>query len=176
MSEDYTRADRDLGKGHPVLQQRWTALKGRLLTEGYPMWENEVYRPELRQQWLWGAGRSVNDVVAKGLPHSFARPLERRVTNAWSARLSAHGCTRTILIEDGEEKIVPAAAAMDLVPVGKDEKPWTPDDEWTPFVVLLATVGPEYGLVHFHAPGKEVSDKPHLQLVEWSDRDHTLHL
>jgi hypothetical protein len=160
---DVTRPDRDLAKGHPLLQARWPVLLERLVAEGFPMMVNEVYRPELRQQWLYGAGRSAFQLAGQGISAAFARPAEPRVTNAWSAKLSAHGWTIAN---------VPAAAALDVVPVGADGKPWSRDDPWDAFVALLARIGPSHGLVHFHSPGKGVWDRPHLQLVEWSDRDH----
>jgi hypothetical protein len=160
---DMSRPDRDLTKGHPLLKERWPVLLARLTADGFPMMVNEVYRPELRQQWLYGAGRTVRQMMDRGLSTAFARPTEPRVTNAWSAHLSAHGWT---------EQNQPAAAALDVVPVGADGKPWSRDDPWDAFVALLARIGPEYGLVHFHSPGKGVWDRPHLQLAEWSDSDH----
>lgn len=166
MSEDYTRPDRDLAKGHPLLQERWSRLRAELEDRGFPMFVNEVYRPDLRQQWLFGAGRSAPELAARGINPAFSRPSELRVTNAWNCHTSAHG-----LAIDGR----PAAAALDVVPVGSDGKPWSKDDPWDAFVAILAAIGPGFGLVHFHSRAKEVTDRPHLQLVEWSDLDHTLH-
>lgn len=165
MDLDVTQPDRELGKGHPLVRSRWPVLLAHLVAEGFPMVVNEVYRPELRQQWLYGSGRTTRQMMDRGLSVTFARPFEPRVTNAWSARLSAHGWT------EGNQ---PAAAALDVVPLGGDGRPWTRDDPWDAFVALLARIGPEHGLVHFHSPGKGVWDRPHLQLVEWSDRDHRL--
>ena len=159
-----TIPDRDLKKGHPMLQERWPVLEAFLRDEhGLKCRVIEVYRPELRQQWLYGAGRTQGQLLGLGIRGEFARPTEPKVTNARSARQSAHGWT---------EAGVPAAAALDVAPVGADNRPWTKDDPWDEFVRLIALHGPGIGLVHFHSPGKAVWDRPHLQLVEWSDRTH----
>ena len=167
------RADPDLSKGHPLLQERWTVLNGILLRKyGWTMLVIEVYRPELRQQWLYGQGRTVEQLRAKGIMRpAFARPKMKRVTNAWSARVSAHGC----MIRGPAGTWIPAAAGLDVVPVGEDKRPWTKDDPWDPFVVAITTEGLSVGLVHFHSHGKGVTDRPHLQLwPEWSDVTHRL--
>lgn len=171
-SEDYRQADPDLALGHPLLQARWEVLNGILLHKyGWRMLVIEVYRPELRQQWLYGAGRTVPELMAKGIVTRFSRPTLKRVTGAWSAKVSAHGVT----IRGPGGTWIPAAAALDVDPVGEDGKPWTADDPWDPFVVALAAEGPAVGLVHFHSRGT-VTDRPHLQLwPEWSDQDHRLH-
>lgn len=163
------QADRDLAKGHKLLQGRWPVLRQELQTKhGIILQIAEVYRPDARQAWLFGAGRTRDELIAKGLTADWARPTEKVVTNAWSSKLSAHGWE-----EDG----VPAACGMDVVPVGDDGRPWTPDDRWEDFVKLTddaSDIGGTIGLVHFHAPGKQVWDKPHLQLIEWSDLYHKL--
>lgn len=171
MTDDYTVADPDLGKAHPLLADRWGWLERRLKDRyGWTMLVIEVYRPELRQQWLYGQGRTVGQLQVYGISFAFAHPKMPIVTNAWSARVSAHGTTRT---ENG--MVLPAAAGIDVVPVGMDRLPWTADDPWDPFVVALAAEGPAFGLVHFHNRRKQVTDRPHLQLYpEWNDRTHLL--
>jgi hypothetical protein len=136
---------------------------------------NEVYRPEPRQQWLYGAGRPAELLLSRNIPIEWARPTEPIVTNAWSAATSAHGYT-LVPPYTGETPpaLLPAACALDVVPVGADGRPWTVDDRWDEFVQRVAEIGSRIGLIHFHAPGKAVWDKPHLQLVEWSDTQHTL--
>lgn len=164
---DPSLADPDVRKGHGLLQQRWPRLEARLAELGVRVLVIECYRPEMRQQFLWGAGRTVAQLLDKGIPGRWARPNLKRVTNAWSARVSAHGHA------EGNQ---PAAAALDICPVGKDGRAWTTDDEWTPLVAIIAREGPGFGLVHFHAPGKAVWDRPHLQLSEWCDRCHDVHM
>lgn len=154
------------------MQVRWCNLH-HLLQEkyGFVMQVIEVYRPDLRQQWLYGSGRSVAQLLDKGINTAFARPNLPRITMAWSARLSAHGATQA----DGTGQMMPSAAALDVVPLGVDGRPWTYDDPWDAFVVAMAAEGPTHGLVHFHAHGKGVTDRPHLQLwPEWSDQTHRL--
>lgn len=169
---DFSRADPDLTKGHPLLQERWARLELRLRSHyGWRMVVIEVYRPELRQQWLFGQGRTVGQLKPHGISYAFSRPRLPIVTNAWSAQVSAHGCTRK-----AGGLVVPASAALDVDPVGDDGKPWTADDPWDPFVVALAAEGPSFGLVHFKSRGK-VTDRPHLQLwPEWHDLTHTLEM
>lgn len=163
---DVTKPDRDLNKGHPLLRFRWPILKKELEGQhGIITMENEIYRPDERQQYLYGGGRTPEALIEKVVNIAFARPSEPIVTNAWSARTSPHGWTI-----NGQ----PAAAAIDVVPVGNDGKPWTKDDRWEELVEVIAKIGAMFGLMHFHAPGKAVWDKPHLQLVEWSDREHRL--
>ena len=144
------RPDRDLSKGHPLLQDRWPTLLRLLTGQGFMMMVNEVYRPEERQQWLYAQGRTAEQCVAKGIRADWARP-GKIVTNAWSAATSAHGYTLM-----GE----PAAAALDVVPVGPDSKPWSADDPWDAFVGLLSRIGPQVGLVHFthHGVVTDVQD------------------
>lgn len=168
--QPYEKADPDLTKGHRLLQERWPRLKAEL--EGRHnigrIQVIEVYRPDIRQQWLYGKGRTVEQCVAKGVPPGFSQPLEKIVTGAWSASVGAHGWT-----ENGQ----PASCALDVVPVGADGKPWTADDNFAEFVRLTDDVldlGGQIGLVHFHSPGKDVWDKPHLQLIEYSDAEHRL--
>jgi hypothetical protein len=165
---DFTLADRDLAKGHPRLQERVPALEEELeRSHGWRIQRVEVYRTELRQQWLYGSGRTVGKLNELGISSRFARPSLKVVTNASSARLSAHGWT-----EKRDGLVVPAAAAIDCGPVGQDGKLWTADDPWDDFVRTLALIGPKFGLVHFHSPGKAVWDRPHLELLEWSNREH----
>lgn len=164
MNEDYRVASRDLALMHPKGAERWLALKIHLETKfGMPMLLVEAYRPELRQQWLWAQGRTVEQCAEKGISTAFAR-AGAIVTNAWSAKKSAHGWTR----KNEAGIVVAAAAAVDVVPVGPDNKPYTKDDEWDEFIAVLAREGPSFGLVHFTSRGK-VTDRPHLQMVEWRD-------
>lgn len=170
---DYTVADPDLDKAHPLLYERWAQVEQLLQVQyGWRMQVIEVYRPQLRQQWLYGSGRTVAQLDQHGISPLFAQPDGPRVTSAWSARTSAHGCTR---LDADQGQVVPASAALDVCPVGPDGRPWTRDDPWDEFVATMAGEGPVLGLVHFHAPGKQVWDRPHLQLwPEWSDREHRL--
>jgi len=156
-------ADADLTKGHGLLQLRWPKLDARLRKVGLECRIIEVYRPDARQQWLFGQGRTATELEAKGIDPRYAR-AGAIVTNAWSALTSAHGWT-----EGGK----PAAAALDVDPVGVDGRPWTPDDPWDEMVSEVASCAAQSGLVHFMTQGK-VRDKPHLQLVEWSDRLHSM--
>jgi hypothetical protein len=164
---DVTHPDRDLGKGHPLLQQRWPILKA-VMSEKYG-WEIqliEVYRPELRQMWLYGAGRTSRQLLDAGIPISLSRPYEPRVTNAKSSRLSAHGWL---------QGTTPAAAAADVCPVGKDGRAFTRDDPFDDFVVAVAREASVTGLIHFHSASKGVWDRPHVQLDIWCDRHHVVH-
>lgn len=156
--------DRDLYKGHQLLQQRLPAFIAEAKAMGYELFTNEIYRSEERQQWLYGQGRTPAQCTVKGVPVDYARPGSI-VTNAWSAKTSPHG---------HEEDGLPAACAADLVPVGADGKAWTKDDNWDAYLTVLEPVANKHGLRHFHAPGKQVWDKPHIQLVEWNDSTLTL--
>ena len=166
---DLSQPDRDMGKVHPVVRQRWFALLPDLEQMlGCHVLMNEGYRSDERQGWLYGAGRTRDVLDKLGVNPDWARPTELRVTNAWTARLSAHGW-----MVNG----VPASAALDVVPLGADGKPWTTDDPWGKFVMLTTDTGilaAKHGLVHFHAAGKMVWDRPHIQAVEWSDARHQL--
>jgi hypothetical protein len=158
--------DRDLTHAHRLVRMRWPVIQAVLRVQHrINTMVNETARSEGRQLYLYGAGRTAEWLKARGLDSRYARPTEPVVTNAWSAKLSAHGW-----MEEGKS----AAAALDVVPLGGDGKPWTADDPWDAFVSIMAEIGPPCGLVHFHAPGKQVWDKPHLQLVEWSDAQHAL--
>lgn len=167
-----SRAVRDLSLTHPLIQQRWPMLCVLLESRGLKMFVVETYRYHERQRWLFGAGRTAEQLKRYGVPTKYARPAERIVTNSWSALNSAHGWTR----HDDTGKLVPAAAALDVVPVGADNKPFTTDDEWQRFLHLVEVDGASLGLVHFHKPGKPPWDKPHLQLTEWSDREKLVKL
>jgi len=157
--------DRDFAKAHPLVRQRWGQLGGLLLARLGKVMVWEVYRSDARQAWLYGQGRTGEQLAAVGLAPSLSRPGDV-VTNAWSARLSAHGWT----LDDG----TPAAAALDVVPLGPDDRPWTGDDRWEDLVRTVAELAAETGFRHFHKAGKAPSDKPHLQLVEWNDALHRL--
>lgn len=150
------RAITDLKTGHPLLQERWPPLSDELetLLQG-KIRVVEVYRYDARQKWLYAQGRTRKGNI---------------VTNAKSCLTSAHGWTREI--RKGVH--VPAAAALDVVPLGNDMLPWTKDDPWIEFVEMIKDLVPVYGLRHFAKPGKQPWDKPHLQLLEWSDIDHKL--
>ena len=163
---------RALSSGHPLLQERWPRLEA-VLTKivKMPFIVGEVYRYDVRQQWLWAQGRSREQCRAAGVPEAYAR-AGAIVTNASSARLSAHGCT--ITRPDGI--VVPAAAALDIWVLGADGKPWTKDDPWDDFITIVAALAPTHGLRHFSKPGKSPWDKPHIQLLEWSDATHSLNL
>lgn len=158
--------DRDPAKWHPLLRERWALMGDHLYQRVGKTIVNEGYRADIRQAWLYGAGRTAEMLLAVGVPGEFARPNEEKVTNAWSAKLSAHGWE----LDDG----TPASCALDLVPLGADDKPWTKDDPWDDFVRVVAELAPKCKLVHFSKPGKKPWDKPHVQLVEWSDGLHRL--
>jgi hypothetical protein len=165
MSPDPRIPDRDLAKGHPLVQLNLPPLLVDLEQAGFPMFVEEVYRFDLRQQWLFAQGRSPEVCRLNAIPEAWARPGPI-VTNASSARASAHG----FKLLNGQ----PASCAVDLVPLGPDGKPWSPDDPWQEFVGRLEPLLNAHGFRHFHAPGKEVWDKPHVQLVGWNDATHTL--
>jgi hypothetical protein len=164
---DVTRPNVDQALWHYLTVQRWTALQPLLETQlGCAAHVNEGYRYDARQQYLFGQGRTADQLRAMGLDPALARPGPI-VTNAWSAKTSAHG-----YLLDGK----PASCALDIVVLGADGKPWTKDDPWDQFVALTTDAGPlaSIGLVHFHRPGIAVWDRPHLQLIEYSDHLHTL--
>jgi hypothetical protein len=170
VGDRYDLPDRNPARWHPLVRARWPALRERLAADGFGMFVNEGYRPELRQQWLWAQGRTAAECGTKGINPRFARPGPI-VTNAWSARLSAHG---VIMLDPATgNTVIPASAALDVVPVGDDGKPWSHDDPWDAWLAKLAEYGSGIGLVHFTSRGK-ISDMPHLQLIEWSDREHRL--
>lgn len=169
----YKHPDKDLAKGHRLMQERWPLLDAALQGSRFNLGRIqviEVYRPDMRQQWLYGQGRTAEQCVAKGVPVEFARP-GLIVTNAWSAAVGAHGWTEPI---PGSILRAPASCAIDVVPVGPDGRAWTKDDRFDEFVQDMIVAGPEFGLVHFHSAGKTVTDRPHLQLIEWSDKEHRL--
>lgn len=165
MAIDPAKPNTDFSLAHPLLQTRWSVLVGELLRLGMKVQVVECFRYDLRQAWLYGQGRSAEQLEQVGVDPLFARP-GAIVTNAYSAALSAHGWR----LENGK----PASCALDVVPVGKDGKAWTKDDPWDEFVELVASLSPKVGLRHFSKPGKGVWDKPHLQLTEWSDKLHRL--
>lgn len=167
--------DADLVRAHPLLRARWERLQpelARRLSCSVIAWE--CARSDERQGWLWGQGRSADAVLARGLPPAWARP-GAIITNAWSARLSAHGFRLNRGTAD-TPLWVPASCGLDVVVLGADGRPWSADDPWDQFVALTQDGGAlsGFGLIHFHAPGKQVWDKPHLQPPEWSDVTHTL--
>lgn len=146
------RPMRDMRLTHRLVQKRWANLKLVFHGAGFDMFENETWRPDERQRWLYAQGRTRPGAI---------------VTNSNSASNSAHGWTEP----DGHGNVIPAACGIDVVPLGKDGKPWTKDDPWTDW--LAFALRPEVralGLIHFAKPGKQPWDTPHLQLVEWSDK------
>ncbi len=158
--------DRDLTKAHPLLRQRWAMLGGRLYHRVGKVMIWECYRPDDRQAWLYGQGRTSAELAAVGLVPTLAQPEKPRVTNAWTAKLSAHGWT----LDDG----TPASCALDLVPLGADDRPWSKDDPWDEFITVVAEFAPLTGLRHFAKPGRKPWDGPHVELDEWSKRLHRL--
>ena len=158
--------NRDIKTAHKLVQERWAILEPCLHESGFNMLLNEVWRSDLRQQWLWAQGRTALECKRYGVPVKFARE-GKVVTNSWSARNSAHGW----MVSGGIGKLVPAACAIDVVPLGLDGKPWTKDDQWDSWYAFMSRPDIKaVGLVHFSKPGKKPWDLPHLQLVEWSDK------
>ncbi len=164
-----SEAIRDMSTGHPLLQQRWPALALWLHGQGFPILVTEVFRYDARQAWLFGHGRRPEQLAVHGLSASLSQPHLPVVTNAWSAATSAHGVTR--LNESGVT--IPAAAALDAVPVGVDGKPYTADDPWDAVIAAIEEGAPRFGLHHFRTGGR-ITDKPHLELIEYSNATHTL--
>jgi hypothetical protein len=157
---------RDIRLAHPLVQQRWAVLEVKCMEAGFAMFLNEVWRSDTRQQWLWAQGRTSQECMRQGIPSKFARPGDV-VTNSTRASNSAHGW----MVSGGVGRLIPAACAIDVVPVGRDGKPWTKDDAWNTWYEFISQ--PEIkalGLVHFSKPGKKPWDMPHLQLREWSDK------
>jgi hypothetical protein len=162
---DLGRPMRELALLHPLAQTRWEEMRPKLEAAlGCGMFVNETWRPNERQLWLYGAGRTVDQCRKMGVPSKYARPAEKIVTNSWNSTNSAHGW----LLVDESGKLTPAACALDVAPLGRDQKPWTKDDPWEQFYQSVTELS-SIGLVHFHKPGKRPWDMPHLQLTEWSD-------
>lgn len=160
----------DRATGHPDLVTRLADLESRMKAKKMPYLEIEFFRYSARQGWLYGSGRGKAQMHAKGISEAYARPDEPIVTNAWSAENSAHGWVRQV-----EDALwVPAAAAVDIVPVGPDDKPWTKDDPIAEFVAMVAECSAAVGLRHFRNAGGHVTDCDHIQLVEWRDDLHDL--
>lgn len=176
MTFDVTTPNRDPALWHPLVVTSWGLLQPELEKAlNCRTVVNEGYRPDARQAWLFGAGRTGMQLAAFHLDTALARPIEPKVTNAWSAKTSAHGYVLPQCTAEWPDGI-PASAALDIIVLGADGKPWTKDDPWDAFVALTTDGGPltKFGLIHFRAVGKQVWDKPHLQLIGWSDAQHTL--
>src|SRR6266550_535839 len=173
---DLFPASKDWSLAHPLLKPRYGELARELMrTHGLGLWVNEIYRPDRRQGWLYGQGRTPEAMIAKGLDSTWAR-TGAIVTNAWSAKTSAHGYVLPLCTAEWPNG-VPASCALDVVPLGPDNTPWTKDDDWDLFTRLTTDPGSpgwRIGLVHFHRPGIAVWDRPHLQLREYSDLAHDL--
>lgn len=169
-SYDVTRGSRDMALAHPALSRAWAAFRADAQMAGFPLLVLEVFRYDARQQWLYGQGRTGQDLGIKGIDPLLARPDMRRVTEAWSAATSAHG----FCVTDANGVLQPAAAAIDCAPVGPDGKPFTGDDDWKNFTGWVEGVANQHGLRHFRNAAGVFPDMPHLQLVTWSDAQHTV--
>src|SRR6478735_5832524 len=90
MPKNLDHALRDIRLAHPLVQDRWRVLEGKCMEAGFAMFLNEVWRPDQRQQWLWGQGRTALECVRQGIPAKFARPGSI-VTHSTRASNSAHG-------------------------------------------------------------------------------------
>ncbi len=173
---DVQKANVDPALWHPMIVQGWGQLAPVLEAQlGVQVAVFEGYRPDARQQWLYGQGRTPAQLKAKGLDPMLARPDLPIVTNAWSAKTSAHGYVLPICTVDWPDG-VPSTLALDIMIYDAAGTAWAKDAPWDQFVALTTDGGPlsHFGLVHFHAPGKVVWDKPHLQWVGWSDLTHGL--
>ncbi len=159
-----THALTDRATGHPELVRRVSYFELRLAKRGMRFREIEWYRYDARQAFLFGQGRDIATLLAHGLDPKLAQPQLPIVTDAWSAAVGAHGWTR----QDETGTWIPAAAALDIVPVGADGNPWTKDDPWDDFLACCAEEATPAGLVHFRRHGL-ITDRPHLQLIEWND-------
>jgi hypothetical protein len=168
---DVTTPNRDMAFAHPWLRSSVARLQSVLELRGYPTKIIEVFRYDLRQQWLFGAGRTAAQCAIRGVGEHLARPLAKVVTNAWSAATTAHGH-----IEQLGGAWVPASCAVDIVPVGADGIPFTADDPWDDFTGTLEADANACGLRHFRNSAGHVSDLDHLQLSSWNDATHTLDL
>jgi hypothetical protein len=163
---DVTRADPDLAKGHSLLQQRLPPWEQAAAGAGFRVQRLEVYRPDARQAWLYGQGRTPEALQAVGLDPALARPGQI-VTNAWSAKTSAHGYT----IQPNE---TPAAAGADYGVLDSAGKLWAADADWPGFMVWCLANEQQYAIRHFGPPLHPVTDQPHVQLVEYNDHTHQL--
>ena len=162
---DITHADPDLGLGHSLLQQRLPPWEQAAAAAGYRVQRVEVYRPDARQAWLYGQGRTPEALVAVGLDPALAR-AGAIVTNAWSAKTSAHG----YVLADG----TPAAAGADYCVLDGLGRLWAADADWAGFMAWCLANEQTYAIRHFGPPLHPVTDRPHVQLVEWSDSWHDL--
>lgn len=169
---DVTRAWRDPASAHPLLPPRLADLESRMVARKMPYLLLEFFRYDARQGWLYGGGRSSAQLTIKGISEAYARPDAPIVTDAWSAATSAHGWTR----QNDAGIWVPAAAAVDLIPVGRDGKPFTADDPLAEFIALVAECSAAVGLRHFRRASGQIWDKDHVEMVEYSNATHQLEL
>jgi len=170
------KANVDPALWHPLVVQSWAQLAPVLEEQlGVKVAVFEGYRPDARQRWLYGQGRSAVQLAKVGLDPSLSQPSLPIVTNAWSAKTSAHGYVLPMCTADWPDG-VPASLALDIMIFDAAGKQWANDAPWDQFVALTEDNGAltQYGLVHFHSAGKAVWDRPHLQRVEWSDAVHNL--
>ena len=61
-------------------------------------------------------------------------------------------------------------------PIGKDHMPFTADDPWDEVVAKIEEGAQRFGLRHFRGAGGHITDRPHVQLLEWNDATHQLGL
>src|SRR5260370_22437543 len=163
---DVPRPDPDLAKAHSLFRQRAPVWERAAAAAGFPVQRLEVFRSDERQRWLYGQGRTPEQLLVIGLDPVLACPELPRVTNAPTAHTSAHGYR----LADG----TPAACAGDYCVLDAAGKLWAADAPWDAFMAWCLAHEQLYALRHFGPPAHPVTDRPHLQLVEYDDVTHTL--
>src|SRR5260370_23512783 len=88
---DVPRPDPDLAKAHSLFRQRAPVWERAAAAAGFPVQRLEVFRSDERQRWLYGQGRTPEQLLVIGLDPVLACPELPRVTNAPTAHTSAHG-------------------------------------------------------------------------------------
>lgn len=140
-----TEATRDLKQLNPLVKTMLEIALNKIIKKGIKPLVTETYRPQERQYYLYGQGRSFSQCIGAGMPKKYANKYARGGDQVTWTLNSMHT----------------KRCAVDLIPQRDGKAIWNSKDaETLKIIEIMQSVGFEAGANWEYSP-----DSPHFQVA-----------